>query len=212
MSAIAENTFLTALNLAKAKQKKTNINVDSMIEERKKKTEIESSRPIKAATHETDEEDFTKPWKKNGQGIYADIKSGIALFCSRDMYDSECGWPNFTATIKDRLSQLKELAGNATAPETIIEDDDSEGMNRKEILLKAKDKEGKEIRIHIGHVFDVTKDEPKSDTGERVCCNFKKLKFIPLEKMEEEGYGEYLILFADILANDNMKTSAKASI
>ena len=104
-------------------------------------------------------------------GIYVDVVSGEPLFCSLDKYDSGCGWPAFTKPIdkkavKDRL-------------------DLSYGMYRTEVRSAEADS-------HLGHVFT---DGPAERGGLRYCINAAALRFIPLEKMEEEGYGEYLALF-----------------
>lgn len=104
-------------------------------------------------------------------GIYVDVVSGEPLFCSLDKYDSGCGWPAFTkpiekAAVKDRL-------------------DLSYGMYRTEVRSAEADS-------HLGHVFT---DGPADRGGLRYCINAAALRFIPYEKMEEEGYGAYLVLF-----------------
>ena len=105
------------------------------------------------------------------EGIYVDIVSGKALFSSLDKYDAGCGWPSFTKVIDE--AEIKE------------EIDLSHGMVRKEVRSKSADS-------HLGHVFP---DGPKDKGGLRFCINGASLRFIPKEKMEEEGYGEYLKLF-----------------
>lgn len=104
-------------------------------------------------------------------GIYVDIVSGKPLFSSKDQYDSDCGWPSFTKPIET---------------EEIREDfDSSHGMRRIEVRSVEADS-------HLGHVFP---DGPKEHGGMRYCINSAALKFIPLEDLEKEGYGEYLQLF-----------------
>lgn len=104
-------------------------------------------------------------------GIYVDIVSGEALFSSRDKYDAGCGWPSFT----------KPIDGTELA-----EKDDFK-LARKRIEVRSKDADS-----HLGHVFP---DGPKEATGLRYCINGAALRFIPKEKLEEEGYGDYLKLF-----------------
>lgn len=109
-------------------------------------------------------------WNNHADGIYVDVVSGEPLFSSLDKYDSGTGWPTFHKPIKK---------------EGIVEKTDrSLFMTRTEI-------KSKEAGSHIGHVFN---DGPGPD-GTRYCTNSASLRFIPKEKLKEQGYAEYLKLF-----------------
>ena len=115
---------------------------------------------------------FTSPYDNFYEdGIYVDIVSGEVLFSSLDKYDAGCGWPSFTKTIDDKNIREKT--------------DLSHGMIRTEVRSKTADS-------HLGHVFP---DGPKDKGGLRYCINGASLRFIPKNKMEEEGYGKYLEIF-----------------
>ena len=101
-------------------------------------------------------------------GIYVDIVSGEPLFASSDKYESHCGWPSFTKPIEP--ANVAELS------------DHSHGMVRTEVRSTHGDS-------HLGHVFP---DGPPDRGGLRYCINSASLRFVPRERMEAEGYGDYL--------------------
>lgn len=109
-------------------------------------------------------------WDEHRPGIYVDITTGEPLFVSTDKFDSGCGWPSFSKPIDKKLIEEKK--------------DTSHGMIRTEVRSKTGD-------AHLGHVFT---DGPADRGGLRYCINSASLRFIPKEKMQEEGYGEYLYL------------------
>ncbi|WP_223701916.1 peptide-methionine (S)-S-oxide reductase MsrA [Sutcliffiella deserti] len=110
-------------------------------------------------------------WNHTEEGIYVDIISGEPLFSSLDKYDAGCGWPSFTKPIETQV--IKE------------EMDVSHHMVRTEVRSKTADS-------HLGHLFD---DGPSEKGGMRYCINSAALRFIPVQELDKEGYGQYLPLF-----------------
>lgn len=101
-------------------------------------------------------------------GIYVDVVSGVPLFSSKDKYDSGSGWPSFTKPIKAHMVKEKT--------------DTKLRIHRTEVRSSEADS-------HLGHMFN---DGPKDRGGMRYCINGAALRFVPKERMEAEGYGEYL--------------------
>ncbi len=118
------------------------------------------------------ERPHTHEYDQNFQeGIYVDIVSGEPLFSSTDKFDAGCGWPSFSKPIdKEMIKEKKDF---------------SHLMIRTEVRSNLADS-------HLGHVFT---DGPMDKGGLRYCINGAALRFIPKDKLMEEGYEEYLVIF-----------------
>jgi len=104
-------------------------------------------------------------------GLYVDVVSGEPLFTSMDKFESGCGWPSFSKPLESaNVVEKRDL---------------SHGMIRTEVRSAHADS-------HLGHVFD---DGPRDRGGLRYCINSASLRFIPVDKLESEGYGDYRHLF-----------------
>lgn len=144
-------------------------NKPSDAEMRKKLTPLQ----YEVTQHEGTERAFSNEyWNNKKAGIYVDIVSGEPLFSSLDKYDSGTGWPSFTKPLE---------------PDNITTKTDFK------LFMPRTEVRSKNAGSHLGHLFD---DGP-APTGQRYCMNSASLRFIPIEKLEEEGYGEYLKLFQE---------------
>ncbi|WP_338447818.1 peptide-methionine (S)-S-oxide reductase MsrA [Niallia oryzisoli] len=143
---------------------------------KKRKSDEQLRQELTQIQYEVTRNNATEPpfqnefWNHTEEGIYVDIISGEPLFSSLDKYDAGCGWPSFTKPL--RRNELEERF------------DTSHGLRRIEVRTKTSDS-------HLGHVFD---DGPQP-YGSRYCINSAALRFVPKEKLEEEGYGEFRHLF-----------------
>lgn len=144
----------------------------------KKYSDEELKQRLTPLQYRVTQKDGTEPpfenayWNEHREGLYVDIVSGEPLFSSKDKFDSGTGWPSFTRPI---------------AADSVVEKTDiGFGMVRTEVRSKAADS-------HLGHVFD---DGPRDKGGLRYCINSAALRFIPVEELEQAGYGSFLPLFS----------------
>jgi len=181
MGLVGAQMFLNRAGAQKQEEKKmetttTNASVSGSPEATTKPSSEDLKKKLTAQQYHVTQECGTEPpfnnayWNNHKPGIYVDIITGQALFTSLDKFDSGSGWPSFTKPI-----------GN----EKVVEKSDRTlGMDRTEVR-------GAKSNAHLGHVFD---DGP-GPGGLRYCINSAALRFIPLEKLKEEGYGQFLPLF-----------------
>ena len=151
-----------------------------------KPTDAELKARLTPIQYEVTQQDGTEPsfrneyWNEKRPGIYVDVVSGEPLFSSLDKYDSGTGWPSFSKPIE---------AGSVTT------------KTDKGLFMTRVEVRSKEAGSHLGHVFD---DGPQP-TGLRYCMNSAALRFVPVEKLVDEGYEQFLPAFekAGKLAKDS---------
>jgi len=156
--------------------KPMNISMEDSGEEFSKPSDSELKKSLTELQYKVTQKDGTEPpfnnefWDNKQQGIYVDVVSGEPLFSSLDKFKSGTGWPSFTRPLVDKNVET--------------ETDTSFFMKRTEVRSAIADS-------HLGHLFE---DGPQP-TGLRYCINSASLRFIPVEKLKEEGYEAYVSLF-----------------
>ncbi|MDQ6827374.1 MAG: peptide-methionine (R)-S-oxide reductase MsrB [Gemmatimonadota bacterium] len=142
----------------------------------KKPSDAELKQKLTPMQYDVTQHEATEPpfrneyWNNHEAGIYVEITTGEPLFSSLDKYESGTGWPSFTKPLEPANVHAKT--------------DRQFGMERTEVRSVHGDS-------HLGHIFD---DGPKP-LGLRYCMNSAAMRFIPVSRLEAEGYGQYLPLF-----------------
>lgn len=153
--------LLSVFALAQAPKEKFKMPTDEEL--KKKLTPIQYDVTQKEGTERPFDNEY---WDNHREGIYVDVVSGEVLFSSKDKFDSGTGWPSFTKPlVKDNVFEKTD----------------------KKLFAERTEVRSKKGNSHLGHVFP---DGPKP-TGMRYCMNSASMRFIPKEKLKDEGYGEY---------------------